>query len=163
MKECKESIQIVTEQDWKNWKGLTEGCKHEQLKEIFSGGDILVTGELSSKPVKLRIYNHNELSNIHGWFNDGGDLILLTIEKPAIRFEMEKIRLQWGEPDTKFVPPVDFIPNATQLIYASRGATFYWREHSDEIIKLSLYAPTTASYYMENLGAKDRKRYFPRG
>jgi hypothetical protein len=162
MNECKKNIQSVVEQDWKNWKGLPTDCTHGQLKEIFSGGDIMATAVLSSRPAKFRMYSHDKLNRIDSWFNDDDHVMLLIIEKPLMKFEMEKIRIQWGEPDKKFIPPVDFIPNATQLIYASKGATFYWREHSNEIIKLSLYPPATAEYYMQNLGAMDRKRYFPR-
>ncbi|HLW32831.1 MAG TPA: hypothetical protein VKX40_11255 [Aequorivita sp.] len=158
---CSQSINSVINREWDKWNGLSKICSHKTIKEILEGGDVLSIGSLSNKTTDFRLYEHEDFSKIIAWFNED-ETILISFEGPLEHYKLDKIIEVFGIPEKKFEPDVDFIPYATQLIYASKGITFFYKEHNRKIVKIAIYPPTTVDFYFNNLGATDRKRYFPR-
>lgn len=159
---CWQSINSVINKDWDKWNGLSKICNHKTIKEILLGGAELLTGSLSNKTTNFRLYKHENFSKIIVWVNEEEEAILLSFENPLINYNLDKIIELFGIPDKKFEPDVDFIPHTTQLIYSSKGITFFYKEHNQKIVKIVIYPPTTVDFYFNELGATDRKRYFPR-
>jgi hypothetical protein len=48
------------------------------------------------------------------------------------------------------------------VVYASRGVTFFVRDDDWTVPRLVAYAPASVEESVENLGARDKMRYFDR-
>ena len=152
----------LAEGDLEGWKGLPSECGPSDLAAVFSGGDSAGNGLLSNYPTKFRVYQVPEQSEvIQIWFEENDHVSLITIVAPTIKGDVRALLDSFGPPEKRLEQGAGYHADAHQWIYASRGITFFVREHSNEIARVAVYQPTSVAHYMERLGATDRKRYWP--
>jgi hypothetical protein len=155
-------VRRLVDGDIAGWSGLPEGCTHADLSQVLAGGESEGNGRLSGFPAHFRMYQAEKQTElIQTWFDTRGRVFLVTFSNPQLSETHQEILRALGEPEAKLEPGVGFHADAHQWIYAARGLTLFVREHLDEIARVAVYRPTTASYYENYLGGHDRRHYLP--
>jgi hypothetical protein len=159
---CESVLRKLSAGDFDDWSGLPSQCKPADLAAVLSGGERAANGILSNQPTNFRVYQApNQSEVIQAWFDDDDNVLLITIVSPFIKGDVKALLERFGPPEKKLEQGVGYHADAHQWIYASRGITFYVREHSNEIARVAVYPPTSVEDYINRLGARDQKRYWP--
>jgi len=155
-------LRRLAEGDFEGWKGLPSDCRPSDLGAVFGGGESPGNGLLSNQPAKFRVYQFpGQSEDIEAWFQEDDRIILVSIATPTINGDVKALLDTFGSPEKRLEQGVGYHADAHQWIYASRGITFFVREYSNEIARVVVYPPTSVEDYLERLGAKDKKRYWP--
>ena len=160
--DCVTAFRKLAAGNFKDWPGLSSQCKPADLAAVFSGGETSANGMLSNRPTQFRAYQTPEQPEIiQAWFDDNDNVLLITNVSPVIQGDVKTLLESFGPPEKRLEQGTGYHADAHQWVYAGRGITFYVREHSNEIARVAVYPPTSVEDYINRLGAKDQKRYWP--
>jgi hypothetical protein len=160
--DCVTAFRKLAAGNLKDWSGLPSQCEPADLAAVFSGGERAANGMLSNRPTKFRAYQApGQPEVIQAWFDDDDNVMMITTVSPVIQDDVKTLLEGFGPPEKKLEQGAGYHADAHQWIYAGRGITFYVREHSNEIARVAVYPPTSVEDYIDRLGARDQKRYWP--
>ena len=161
--ECEKALSLLAAGDLLNRVGLPATCGPAALAAVWTGGETLFQGRLSSHPTPFRSYHALEREGtVRAWFDDDDFAFLITIEAPKTKPDVKTLLDRLGPPEKKLDPFVGYHADAHQWIYANRGLTLFVREHLNEMARIAAYRPNSVVFYELYLGATNKRRYKPR-
>lgn len=159
-------LKTIDSGDLARWSGLRSGLEVEDFKA--AGVEIHVqAGHTLGRERYATVQVRGEQPQPLTLFVDGeGKVVLMRLPDALLEQSAEELEEMWGASELRQNVQRDspFAPSE-QWIWAGRGITLYVMNPQQKggmaLSSISLYPPTTAETYLEELGGNETVRFFP--
>lgn len=161
---CRIALQLFAEKQFVNWRGLPRGCSLTDVTAMFSllnqGVGVGHLGrrqrQVEFRMLQIKGYQRT----VRAWF-DAKQLAMLDAEHPGLEQQLSSVLASLGEPEAKLDFYWDVLEiKKGELVYASRGITFFTDPSDHRVLRLLVFPPTTLDDYIEKIRLEFRMQEF---
>jgi|SRR5687767_9636821 len=161
---CRIALQMFAEKRFVNWRGLPQGCVLTDVAAMFSLSNQGVgAGHLGrrQRQVEFRMFQVKGYQRpVRAWF-DSTQLTMLDAEHPGLEQQLPGVLASLGEPEAKLDFYWDVVEiKKGELVYASRGITFFTDPTDNQVLRLLVFPATTIEDYIEKFRLEFRMQEF---
>lgn len=145
---CATVIDALVTMDFRDWRGLPEDCAVDALLAAFPGSPEAVGRGRIGNPGRTMSYRRLRYPKQpvppRLWFDDNR-VVLIDIEHPKLPHAPDVLLDALGVPSGRLDFAFDILQvTGGERVYSDRGITVFYKENTDLIVRISLYAPTIA-------------------